>query len=49
MIGKILRAQSIDLQFAGFKCLRDPYPKTPNSIIMTSNAYLKVVRELKVP
>ncbi|CAI7652715.1 unnamed protein product [Penicillium crustosum] len=49
MVGKILRAQSIDLQFADFKCLGDPYPKTPDSILMTSIAHLKVIGELKVP
>jgi hypothetical protein len=49
MVGKILNAQSIDLEFADFKCLGNPYANTPDSILMTKNAQLKVVEELKVP
>ncbi|KAJ5919737.1 hypothetical protein N7454_009572 [Penicillium verhagenii] len=49
MVGKILKAQSIDLEFADFKCLGNPYANTPDSILMTKNAQLKVVGELKVP
>ncbi|KAJ5781628.1 uncharacterized protein N7518_010111 [Penicillium psychrosexuale] len=49
MVGKILKAQSIDLEFADFKCLGSHYANTPDSILMTKNAQLKVVGELKVP
>ena len=33
--GKILKAQSIDLAFADFKCLGNPYANTPDSILRT--------------
>lgn len=49
MVGKVLKAESIDLEFAGFKCLGEPYANTPDSILMTKNAQLKVIGELKVP
>ncbi|KAJ5273886.1 hypothetical protein N7478_009011 [Penicillium angulare] len=49
MVGKILKAQSIDLEFADFKCLGNHYANTPDSILMTKNVELKVVGELKVP
>ncbi|KAJ5968738.1 hypothetical protein N7501_004986 [Penicillium viridicatum] len=49
IVGKILEAQSINLQFADFKCLGHPYSNTPDSILMTSSAQLRIVGELKVP
>lgn len=49
IVGKILKLESIDLQFADFKCLGKRYANTPDSILMTKNAQLKIVGELKVP
>jgi hypothetical protein len=49
MVGKVLQAQSIDIRFADFKCLGNNYTNTPDSILMTTNAELKAVGELKVP
>jgi hypothetical protein len=48
IVGKILEALSIDLEFADFKCLGRSYANTPDSILMTKNAQLKVVGEIKV-
>ncbi|OQD60011.1 hypothetical protein PENPOL_c033G07087 [Penicillium polonicum] len=49
IVGKILKAQSIGLEFADFKCLGNPDANTPDSIMMTTNGQLKVVGELKAP
>ncbi|KAI2788343.1 hypothetical protein POX_e06357 [Penicillium oxalicum] len=51
LVGKILEVQSIDLQFADFRCLGSQYAKTPDSILMTTNTAtpeLKMLGELKV-
>lgn len=48
-VGKMLQAQSIDLQFADFKCLGLAYANTPDSTLMTGNTQLRIVGELKVP
>jgi hypothetical protein len=51
IVGKILEAQSIHLKFSDFKCLGNPYAKTPDSVMITTNATtpeLNVVGELKV-
>ncbi|KAB8259514.1 hypothetical protein BDV32DRAFT_150398 [Aspergillus pseudonomiae] len=48
MVGKVPKAQSIDLKFADSKCLGSPYANTPDNILMTKNTQLKVIRELKV-
>lgn len=49
IVGKILKAQSIGLEFADFKCLGNPYANTPDSIMVTTNGQLKVIGELKAP
>lgn len=48
MVGKVPKAQSIDLKFVDSKCLGSPYANTPDNILMTKNTQLKVIRELKV-